>query len=433
MFSIFFGGIKQIIPDRIIDLQELADYVSSGFNQDLINLIRSKRKSGDVGYKNLKKKLPYITPQCILKKRNLGSPEDISKNICQFSNYIYLDIDSIPLGETLESYKKYIINRYRNQVSLVCYSASMQGLSILVKIKNKVNIENFNQIRDFVIKEIFGDELIDQNASGIGRALYLSNDNEIFVNYSNKIEVPKIYLENNTWVIDHISRGVEYNNIVNYHPTLQPKQRRIYSYKVFMSVLIFETQYETSNPILDFKEIDYLKVYPPLKIKDGIKHSVYAGIISKLFHLNPDIEEDYIYSYLFYINNTRAKPKMENRELERFFRFMMNNIKVGSVSQIKFSKKRVHFNKKAGLPTKLKVDIAKRINSAFRRYKTRMKIEEAVLYLESISLSPTYKKIGKLIKMDPKTVSKRINEPIVDIKQEVININEEFKFYFNNS
>ena len=74
MFSIFLGGIKQIIPDRIIDLQELADYVSSGFNQDLINLIRSKRKSGDVGYKNLKKKLPYITTQCILKKRNLSSP-----------------------------------------------------------------------------------------------------------------------------------------------------------------------------------------------------------------------------------------------------------------------------------------------------------------------------------------------------------------------
>ena len=126
---------------------------------------------------------------------------------------------------------------------------------IAVKIKNKINLENFNQIRDFVIKEIFGDELIDPNASGIGRALYLSNDNEIFVNHSNKIEVPKLYLENNTWVIDHISRGVKYNNIVNYHPSLQPKQRRIYSYKVFMSVLIFETQYETSNPILDFKEI----------------------------------------------------------------------------------------------------------------------------------------------------------------------------------
>ena len=198
MFSIFLGGIKQIIPDRIIDLQELADYVSSGFNQDLINLIRSKRKSGDVGYKNLKKKLPYITPQCILKKRNLSSPEDINKNICQFSNYIYLDIDSIPMGKTLESYKKYIINKYRNHVSLVCYSASMQGLSILVKIKNKVNLENFNRIRDFVIKEIFGDELIDPNASGIGRALYISNDNEIFVNHSNKIEIPKSYLENNT-------------------------------------------------------------------------------------------------------------------------------------------------------------------------------------------------------------------------------------------
>ena len=45
-------------------------------------------------------------------------------------------------------------------------------------------------------------------------------------------------------------------------------------------------------------------------------------MIHQLVYLNPSIEKEYIFSFLFYVNNNHAKPKMNMKELVRLFNFV---------------------------------------------------------------------------------------------------------------
>ena len=71
MFSFFKNGIKQINPNKVIDLASLAKHIKNNPQKDLIEKIRSLRKLQDQAYKKLKEQLSYITPSCMLKTRKL--------------------------------------------------------------------------------------------------------------------------------------------------------------------------------------------------------------------------------------------------------------------------------------------------------------------------------------------------------------------------
>lgn len=425
MFSFFLNGINDLKLYRIIDLKEYAEYLQDTSNIQLINEIRTLRINGDESYKSKKRLLPYITPHSILNFRDLGSEENIKKNFVQFSNYIFLDIDTIPESHSITSYKNYILSEYKNVCSLVCYSASMQGVTILVKVSNKITFQNFHQIRNYVVKNIFKKEVIDTSTNDIGRALYISHDKDVYINYSSKVNIPESVLCSKE--VDYISDGGGYNNKVKISSLPITSNRKLYTYNEIKSVLSFKTPVIVENPIVDFKEIHYVKIYPPLKIPDGKKHIVFSGILNCLHFLNPNIHADYYYSYLHFINLTRTTKRMQNVELIRFFDSVMTKLKNTGSKDIRFIMKRVHFNEKANLSSKIKVQIAKKINGLYKRFLTQNKIQEAVETLRNNNTPVTYKSIAKQIKMSAKTVALRIKEPKVDLELEIEIVNEQYK------
>ena len=396
------------------------DYLIEEFNN-----IRNLRINGNDDYKILKKNLPYITPSVIVKKRKLGNPSELQDNLIQFTGYFYFDIDVFPEQYSVYTYKDYIIKRYGHVVSFVCLSSSLGGVSILIKITNEVTVNHFQNLWDTISLTILKDEQIDTNCQGIGRALIQSYDKELYVNYDNCITLDSIIDNNEKIGIDPIVCTV-YNRVnphlFNQCNKLDPStfKYKVYNIDEVMATLKTKTIVPVLNPVVEFREEEIIESYIPKVIIDGKKHKTYYVYIHLWYYLNQDIPIDYIYSMLFYVNNVYAKPRMEVKELSRFFTFVISKIKETGKINVKTQKRWVHWNQEnKEVTSKEKLKIAKALNGAFKRHTTINKIQEAKKQLELEGKKITNRAIAKMIQMDISTVGKRINDEPVDMDYEV--------------
>ncbi len=85
MFSQFEKGIKDTKCSKIIGLPELIQIVRNNPKEQKIETIRNLRKNGDEFYKELKSKLPYITPNCIVRSGILRRIT-LTRISCSFHN-----------------------------------------------------------------------------------------------------------------------------------------------------------------------------------------------------------------------------------------------------------------------------------------------------------------------------------------------------------
>lgn len=422
MFSYFEKGIKDTTPLKIIDLPELVNIIRSNPRSGQIETIRELKKRGDNYYKKLKEALPNITPNCLVNERNLKD-ESFDVNLIGFSGYLYFDVDNVP---NLQEYKEALIGKLRGLASLICISTGGDGITILFRVTNIITKDNFDTVRSYLINSFLKEEKIDNNAGGIGRAMFISHDPEVWVNYDNRLTVDGLenkMLEthpNSFPSYNRVHYQLSNNNLKNTGTTTTSLTRyKNYNISEVLSKLITKTYVPVLNPVVDFKAVDCVEVYIPKIIADGSKHRTYYKLIHQLYYLNPEIEPDYIYSYLFFINNTRAKPKMETRELARTFTSVISTIK--STGQIfpEQDTKRVHFNPAAGISAKEKQVIAAHLNGAYTRSITINKIISAKQELERQGKRITNRAVARLIEMDEKTVGKYINAAPIDMGHEV--------------
>lgn len=184
MFS-YFQKITKTIPTKEIDLQELVEIIKNNPERSFIEYLRKLKKVNRRLYKEKRKRLPNITPNCIVRERNLEENEDFLKNFILSSGYIYYDLDNIP---DVEHHKKELIEKYGNLISLISISTGGDGLSILVKVSNNISTkEDFDCIWDFLRQTTLKDIPIDSNPSDIGRANYISYDPEVYYNPYNTL------------------------------------------------------------------------------------------------------------------------------------------------------------------------------------------------------------------------------------------------------
>jgi len=92
MFSYFKGGIQDKYFNRHIDLPSLVKLIKNNPEKLKIEKVRELRRIGK-DYDKLKKSLPNVTPNCLLKVRKL---KDADYNLIAPSSYIYFDIDDYP-------------------------------------------------------------------------------------------------------------------------------------------------------------------------------------------------------------------------------------------------------------------------------------------------------------------------------------------------
>jgi hypothetical protein len=425
MFSYFKGGIKSLVPDKSIDLPTLVTHIRFNPLVDNIQEIRTLRIEGEEKlYVKKKKECHYITPNCIVRHRRLKG-KYFNYNFIQSSSYIYLDIDLSDISK-VEEYKKYFIERYGHLVSLVCVSISGGGISILVKISEPItDMKRFYAIRSWIKNNVFKDEDICTGSSGFGRAMYISYDPDVYVNYENELTLPPIECLEDIPVFeeDNSKDFLSFNgDEISYFTPIPIKQ-------VFEK-LILSTRVEVVSPVIDFNPVPFVEVSYPGKIKDGTKHKIYTLLIHRLVHLNPHLPPNYIFSFINYLNDTVAEePKMSYRELKFVF---STNYQITQSEEYLFKNNKIkqfHFNP---LFKGNKSKIINEINGKIKTNKTIEKIQDAKDIIREQGKKPTQKEIARLIGMSKKTVQTHYHSMKVDLDELIRKINEDHRLDSSN-
>ncbi|WP_340111023.1 hypothetical protein [Maribellus mangrovi] len=414
MFSYFKNGITDTECKKTIDITELVKLIEDNPQKKTITRIRALREKGD-DYKEVKESLSYITPNCILSRRKLED-ESFQENFKSFSGYIYIDLD-VPISKTRE-YKDYFIKKFGHMVALVCFSSSMGGISVLFKIENEITREN-HQLYWYYLKEyVLKGEPVDDKSKGIGRAMFISQDSDVFFNPTNSI-----YLEIDEKCVEQYKSWCNTNTsniILDYAHSIIDIKEVLKSIKTSTSIKV-------KNPVLDLYPVDFASSYFPNKIKDGTKHKLYPVMIHILVYLNPVLPVEFIYSYLYFINQHFACPGMESKEFDRLFNFTYNITQREDYYFRLIRTKYLHFNPDSNLTGDEKRNIANKLNGKRKVNSSIEKIIEAKKQLKSEGKKITKAAVARMTGLSRKTVIEHFEkDELTDIQKEVHDINERF-------
>lgn len=425
MFSKFEGGIGNIIPKtKPMSIMELVDLIKNYPDAEKINKIRNLRKEGNQYFKVLKRTLTNVTPNCVVKKRDLKKNRN---NFLYHSDYVFLDYDG--MSDSYD-FKNNFIKKYSNKIALTCISSSANGISVLVRVNADLNMDNFKFAWEYLAYEVFKDEskYIDKGTKDIGRAWYVSSDPDVFFNYDNIQHIPSEVLQtNNQGAKQCISEGGDNNTL---KCTLELK---LLDYSEVHGKIKLKTEVSTSNPVVDFNPIEYIAVRFPNVIKDGRKHKIYTLLIHYLVHLNPQLDSNYIYSFLYYINKSKADPPMEIKTFQRLF------IHVYSITQqddYKFESNRIknfHINDELKLDKYEKLKLMNQLNGKLRRKNSIDKVIQAKIDLSKKNIDVTQKNVAGYSKLSLRTVKNYWHSDSIDIYSVTEDANDLYSSYISTT
>jgi hypothetical protein len=421
----FYDGIKTHNPSRYLNFQQVYEFIKASPNVGLIETIRHLKSKNESYYRELKFKLPIITPHVEANARKLAGDE-FEKNLKSFTQLMYFDIDDI---QNVHLEKQRIINQYKDFVSLVCISPSGAGISILIQIENELTKENFNPIWNSIRKNELAGENIDVKANGIARTMFLSSDTDVYYNPDATLAVDfEIDEDQGT---DPNTCRLKNNNNVNSHfsstNTITKNSYHLYGIDYVLKHINTTTQVEVDNDIVDVKEVPYVALYIPKMVFQGKRHSTLYTMIHHLFYLNPELEIDVIYSFIWFVNNVFVRPKLEKHELIRHFNNVVNQIHSSSLVFVNYRKRRIHFNKNCWyLTSNDKMLLAKKLTGLYKRHLNKQRVIDAIQQLEKEEKKITNVSIKNLTGMDVKTIRNHRKAPNIDLEFEISSIIDEY-------
>jgi hypothetical protein len=412
------GGIEQTKPNRCITLEELFLMVRNNPNVGFYENLRNLRITDREQYDKLKKTLPFITPHVETNGRRLSS-DYFDINFRSFSNLMYFDMDNV---EDILNVKQRIIKQYGDFVSFVCISPSGKGISIIIQIENEITKDNFEMIWYSIRLNELKDEKIDSKATGIGRPMFISYDPDVYFNPSATLAVDFTMDEkvgkhyNSVEVFDTINVNSHISNI----NTITKRKYKIYEVNEILQVLNTCTPVHVDNEIVDVKEVDYISMYIPRNICQGKRHSTFYRMIHSLFYLNPIIEIDYIYSYMWLINNCFTTPRLDKEELHRHFNSVVDQIHRTQFVYINLEKRRIHWNRNFQFNKTInKGTLANRLVGLYTRSKNQNSVFEAIDRLGAEGKKITNKAIKEITGKDIKTIRNYRDKPLIDMEVEI--------------
>jgi hypothetical protein len=419
MFSYFNGGIKNIYPKRHIDLPTLVRLIKNNPEKFKIEKVRELRRTG-MNYSTPKSYLPYITPNCLVKIRNL---KESDYNLIAPSSYIYFDIDDYPNSQKL---KDRFILEYGHIASLICISCSGGGISILFKVSNLLKNENdFLIARQYIIENILVNEKIDTNAGGIARPMFISSDPDLFFNYENELEVPVALFKKSKKKIDNcrLDDKISNGDMIRIH--CAPQEPFIPTpIKEVLEQLILETPVIVKNPVVDYNEVNYVEIRFQYLIKDGLKHKTFTSMIHKLIYLNPTADKHLLLSYLYHVNKGyTGNKKMELRELMGLFDTVYNGAIILGNSKVKPVLKRIHYNKDCDA-TFNKRKMSGKIRGIIKENEYKLKIRTAIEEMEAQGIPISKSSISKYSGIHRGTIIKHKDTDLHDINIIIDEIND---------
>lgn len=420
----YYDGIKLKKPSRYLSLHEVYELIKTSPNVGQIETIRLLKSQNDSSYRQIKLELPLITPHVEAAARKLTGDE-YDKNLKSFTQVMYFDIDNV---QNVHEEKQRIINQYRDFVSLVCISPSGAGITIFIQVENELTKENFNPIWNSIRTNELASEDIDVKANGIARAMFLSSDPDVYFN-PNATLVVDCVIEEEQGIDPNTCR--KSNNNINSHfsstNTITKNSYQLYDIDHVLKHINTSTKVEVDNDIVEVKEVPYVSLYIPKVIIEGKRHSTLYSMIHHLFYLNPELEIDVIYSFIWFVNNVFVRPKLDKNDLLRHFNNVVNQIHGSSIVYVNYRKRRIHFNKNCWyLTSNDKMILAKKLTGLYKRHQNKQRIDEAIQKLTCASQKITNVAIKKLTGMDVKTIRNHRRTPDIDLELEISSIIDEY-------
>jgi hypothetical protein len=439
MFSYFENGIKQVFPTKNIHLNQVVQITRNNPKIHLINELRELRNQGNIEYKLKKQNLSYITPACIVQKRELKPSINFERNFISSSGLIYLDIDLNDIT-LVKSYKDYLVSTYGHLISFCGISASYGGVSVIVTVNADIySPQSYTNCWRFLVENIFHTEKIDNSTSDIGRAMFLSSDPDVFVNYNSVFDLQSAQLD--TFVLED-------NNLYTNTRSKQNKEkirscdkdspcenslsdlkwlRRSTEHKI-----IYKSEIEVKNNIVDIEERDYTELYFNRNIPDTKKHRYYTSIIHKFMHLNPHADKSDLLAYLYELNK-HQNPRMTDRRLKEIVNFQWDLIHNDDYEYIS-NKKHVFFSKDCGLTKYHKIRIANEATARRRMNKSIRIIQDTKSIMLENGLRITKSSVARESGLSRTTVHKYWDMDEVDMKEVERYFNEvELKFPYQRA
>jgi hypothetical protein len=429
MFSFFEDGITQTIPSQSIQLQRLVQKTLNNPQIELINEIRALRRAGNNNFKIKKRDLANITPGCIVKERSLLG-ENFSLNFLCSTGYVFIDFDFEDI-ENVNERKKSFIEKYGELIAFCCVSASTGGLSVMVRVDASIeSAEQYTAIWIHLTSNVFTEFIADKSTKDIGRAMYISSDPDVYVNYESIVDLKSVQL--NPYGGEGISKNKKEKKTDRSTVRKEKKHQECtsnllnsdndYSSLEKKNNIIYRTPIVVKNPIVEIEEREYVEIFFSKEIPDGMKHKTYINIIYKLLRLNPGISKDDLRYEMYSINN-RQKSQMTTRRLNELIEYYFSEYhSPGFVFDV--STKNIHFHKDCGLTLHQKRCVSSEINARIRMNRSIRAIQEARALLESLGENVSKMNVAKYSNLSRSTVHKYFNMDEVDLKDVERHFNE---------
>ena len=391
-----------------IDFDALIKLIKNHPCTETVAQVRKLRAEGkDDECRDLKRAtIPWLTPNCILKKRKLEKDCDFKENFIRSSRYIYYDIDADV--STTEKLKKEFIENYGNIVALVSKSVSARGISILVRINRYINSKNdFNVAYDYIQNNYFPLIKFDDNVKILGAAWYLPYDADVYFNTDNVIEIP-----------DDIFSSISSYDV--YSPPSPPIHLMSYSEEDNSNEnLILETKVDFEGDYYIWP-IPILSIHFPEKIEDGSKHKVFKRVLHDFIELNPKSNYKDALDFIAHLNNRFCEPKMNFLHLKSVVRSQYESIKANQnyINKSKRQLRVIHYRKKYLIPPDIRKGLSNSMRGLLDRALTHKKIYQAISYLLDEYGSYSHQEICDLTKISRSTIKRHIHKTKNEFEKE---------------
>lgn len=396
MFSFYDERINNLTPTKTIEFSELIDIVRKNPYQRDYKTLRSLSK-GDKRYRQLKRKLPRINPNCVLNFNKIEG-ELFNYNYICGSGYIYLDIDGLV---DAKAYKKEFIQQYGDLVAMVSLSSGGKGLSILVRINENIESkQHYKDVLNYIKENCFNGVIFDKDAEKLSQCWFISYDPEVYFNNNNIIDVSSVEKCVKQGII---RRGG--NNTLYY----AEKYIKNLSFHEACSNIKTSTPYMNEN-LIDINPIMYSTAKSPRYITDGTKRNTYTRLIHILVHLNPEVDPKWLLAYIYHINERCAHPKMSYRDLLSLFKWQYNYCKSEGYEYTGGKIKSIHFSNELSLSPQEKSALANKLSGKKRSNQTKDKISAAIEELKSKGKKISNSAISKASGLSRKTVIEHMKD-----------------------
>jgi hypothetical protein len=395
MISYYEGGIKKTKESIEITFKMLQSLIKANSYTELIEQLRAL-EYGSEEYKKFKidNPLPCCKPHGTFK--NIKGTEILQK----LSGHLYFDVDNSDIPNDykndIDNYKKLIIEKYPNIISMLGKSLGGKGIFFLIKV-NRLTENNFKSVHEYFRTVIFKNIPIDTDALGIARNFFIPLDENLYIN-ENSIatylnDLSNSYNKHINSKSSNINCTGQYNNNNN-----SGCSTLTYTFLPFSEVynsMIKETPVDVGDNDYIIKDILYSKLFIRPSISDGKKHKIFRGMANCILHNNPSFSLEKILSVINYINKnqTGGRP-MKTKEMIRTITTEYNRIiDTGEFHGLK--NKRVHTNK--NLPGYLRSRIANRVNGNLRKNKSILSMQIVVDELKALGINPTINVVADIL------------------------------------